>query len=164
MQEHFQSYRDNTPVLPRINDSESGMTRIRHLMTQYLTLTNLGSFERYKLAHEINLEKRALNLPDVFPPGYNIFYSPGSNAGQFSHLDLSHLEFVIEPSVTSDERLFGDGVFKSLEITNSNLEGTVFKGMRCYSLYLNNSNLRGCKLNFNFYDLMVLTGANVEGL
>ncbi len=153
---HHPQYHASHAELPSTQHL-TGMEKIRRLMHQYLTLTARGSLERFKLAHEIQVEKRLLALPVRYPRTFNVFEDSGYAPGDFSHLNLSHLSFVPSRGEGCDP------VFKGLALPHCNLEGSIFDGIRGYGFDFNHSNLRGCML-FGLSDDLVLDDANIEGL
>lgn len=143
---------------PRLNPTNhlNGMEKIRAIFVEYMTKTQSGSIERYKLGHEIVMEKRKLGL-DTYPAETNIYETGlGYVAGDFKNLDLSNL------NVIRDDK-YGHGNFYSQQFQNSNLDGSNFTGVHLYGADFSGASLRGVDFSKNPKTSIVTINADIEG-
>lgn len=155
-EEYQENYAKHFPLLNTLDEKMQGMDRIRQLFQQYMSSTNPGSIERYKLAFEILLIKEQLGLPSYLSSQENICKCLGYAPGDFSHLDLSGLDLSRKDT--------NHGNFKGLVIKKSNCDKTIWHGVCLWGADFTEASLRGSDLSgvYNIEDI-VLSGADIEG-
>lgn len=155
MHEKYPNRRNNFPILETPVSTLTGMDKIRFLFNQYLSLTMPGSMERYKLAHEILIEKRLLGLPCKHDDNVSIYDADDGYApGDFHYLDFSKMHFSRDSALES-------GNFKTLDLSHCHLDGMTLEIPTIGAQY-RNSSMKGVFIAQE--EMSVFEGANVDGM